>query len=93
MPKKLVYALRGLLIAIPTVFVLSSVIANCGSGSDSCSGDVGVDSQVACTDYSNANGCETATFENGVCNVENCLNCEVIVDDGDPVIDVDDSGF
>jgi len=91
--KKIMSSMRVLFLVIPMVFVLSTVLSNCSDGDFNCDGDVLVDSQEACSNYAVANGCEFSSFDAGICNVENCLVCEDVVDDDDPVIDVDDIDF
>ncbi len=92
--KQLLKLTRVLLVAIPAAFIVSAVVANCGNGNNGpCSGDVHVTTAADCDSYAVKNSCDSDTFDNGVCNVVNCDNCEVVVDDADPVIDVDDAGF
>jgi len=86
-------SLRALLVVIPAVFIFATVITNCAGSGDDCDGEVNVATADECTTYANENDCDDSSFENGVCTVSGCDNCEIIVDDGDPVIDVDDSGF
>ena len=95
MTKKFRDALRALLVIIPVFFIIGSVLVNCSGSGDDCDGDVtGVANITECENYANDNDCDDFNFENGVCNVVGCDNCEVIVDDLDPVIDdVDDAGF
>lgn len=93
MLNKLRNSLRAMLVVIPVLFIFATVITNCAGSGDDCDGDVNVATADECDVYANENGCDDSTFENGVCNVSGCDNCEVIVDDLDPVIDVDDSGF
>ncbi|MFO1463908.1 MAG: hypothetical protein U1F66_09010 [bacterium] len=94
MRKFILNGVRALLVMIPVAFVFSAVFATCGNGNAGpCSGDVNVSTVSDCQNYSSSNDCDSFTFENGVCNVVNCQNCEVIVDDIDPVIDVDDPAF
>ncbi len=92
MLKKLIRALQGLCVAIPLSFILVSVVSNC-SGISDCSGTVTLDNEADCSTYAIANDCADFNFSGGVCNVTNCGDCEEFVDDGDPVIDVDDGGF
>ena len=94
MTKKIRDTLRALLVIIPAFFIIGTVFVNCSGVGDDCDGDVNVANETECEDYSNDNDCDSFTFENGVCNVVGCDNCEIIVDDLDPVIDdVDDPGF
>ena len=92
--KKLNLSVRGLLVIIPFVFILASVISNCGNGVTNCDGDVNISDPTECANYQAIEGCATAVVSNGVCNVTGCQNCEVIVDDTDPVIDdIDDADW
>jgi len=91
--KKLMSSMRILFLLIPMVFVLGTVLSNCSDGDVNCDGDVLVDSEAACDAYADNFGCEFNSFDAGICNVENCIVCEDVVDDDDPVIDVDDGDF
>ncbi len=93
MEKRIARPLQGLLLLIPVLFVIGSIVSNCSSSGDPCSGSVDTTDAQACSDYAAANGCNLSSFDNGVCDVTDCDNCEIIVDDLDPVIDVDDGDF
>ena len=91
MSQKIIRSLRGLFIAIPLAFLVFSLIPNCGDGGGQCNGSVSSSSETECADYATDNGCENFSFDNGVCDVVNCDSCEIIIDDLDPVFDIDDA--
>ena len=89
MSQKFVRSLRGMFLIIPLAFIAMSIISNCTNGGV-CTGSVSSSSETECADYAADNGCEQFSFDNGVCDVVNCDSCEIVIDDLDPVFDIDD---
>jgi len=92
MNKKMLNTLRAALIAIPSIFLLGTVLSHCSSG-DGCDGSVLLVDAAECQAYAAEFNCAAFSFDNGICDVTDCGGCEDVVDDLDPVIDIDDGGF
>lgn len=92
MNKKMMNTLRLALLVIPSIFVLGGVLSHC-TGTDDCDGSVLLVSEAECAAYADEFFCDSFSFDNGVCDVNGCGTCEDVIDDLDPVIDIDDGGF
>lgn len=72
--------LRGLLVFVPALYLVTSLITHCAGGSgggvvELCSNTVTTADQTTCQNYSESNQCASFDFSGTTCTVTDCQVC------------------